>query len=222
MSFDVRPLIGIPMERTVTDIAFLRFWEIARESNIPLIQLPYGRCDVNRNRIARFLMSTDYTHVIMLDLDHIHPIDIAERLLRWQVDDPKKLVVGGLNFMRAKPYEACAYLKVPYDNELHSIVRWDEGIAKVDAIGFGCISFSREVFDIIPDPWFRTIYTSPNDFPGEDMYFSEQCHKYGVDIWCDTSTTSPHIGVDLVDQEFFHTYLTENPVEIVEKEETND
>lgn len=208
---DIKPIVGIPMERTVSDIAFLHFWEIARMTGVPLIQLPYGRGDVNRNRLARVLMQEpEYTHLVMLDLDHVHPLDILDRLLRWQVDDPSKLVVGGLNFKRAKPYDACAYVRSD-KGTLHPIAKWEDGLAKVDAIGFGCVSFSREVFDIIPDPWFQTIYNREYDFPGDDMFFCEQCEKYGVDVWCDTTTTSPHIGVDLVGQETYLSYIATHP-----------
>jgi len=209
----VKPLIGIPMERTVTDIAFIRFWEIAVYSGAPLIPLPYGRCDVNRNRLARFLMQTDYTHLVMLDVDHVHPVDIVQRLTRWQEEDLSRLVVGGLNFKRAHPYDACAYLRMS-DGLLHAVANWGDGLAKVDAIGFGCVSFSRSVFDLIPDPWFQTVYDREDNFPGEDMFFSKLCEDRKIDIWCDTTTTSPHIGVNLIDQSFYKKHSIENPEEI--------
>ena len=208
---EIKPIIGIPMERNVSDIAFIRFWEIAASNGFPLIPLPYGRADVNRNRLARFFMQTDSSHLIMLDLDHIHPHDVVQKLLRWQVQDPKRLVVGGLNFKRAKPYEACAYLRM--EDGLHPLVKWGEGLAEVDAIGFGCVSFAREVFNIVDDPWFRTIYDAENDFPGEDIYFSNECKRKGVSIWCDTTLTSPHIAVELVGQELHNKHLDENPVD---------
>lgn len=206
----ITPVIGIPMERTVSDIAFLRFWEIARMSAVPLIQLPYGRADVNRNRIAQtFLNYPDFTHLIMLDLDHIHPLDVVERLIRFanQCD-----VVGGLNFQRGFPYEACAYVKI--DGEYHSIAKWEGGLIKVDAIGFGCVCIARHVLEVIPPPWFETIYTPELNFPGDDMYFSQRCAAYGFDIYCDTTLTSPHIATHTIDYDFY--LKTLEGVEIME------
>jgi hypothetical protein len=211
----IRIAVGIPMERNVQDAAFLGFWQIARRG-WPLVDHLYGRTDANRNKIASALVRSDFTHVFMLDLDHIHAPDIVEHHARWVLDDPDKLVVGGLHFRRGEPFEPCAFVYGP-DGDLHAPADWEPGLYKVGAIGHGSILISRKVFEQLPKPWWAYTYqfASDDSYPSEDMFFCSRCRQAGIDLWCDTTITSPHLITNTVDESTFRTWLAEHPANVV-------
>ena len=175
------------------------------------LNINYTRTDLARNTAAMKLLGSDFTHLVMLDIDHKHPIDIISRLARWFLMDKyipengirKNIqVVGGLNFRRSSPHDPCCHL-FGKDGNIYAPAAWTDGLLKVDAIGTGSIMIAKEVFEIIPPPWFYNVYdrTWENVFPGEDMGFSRNCNKYGIGMYVDTTTTSEHIttqkiGVD--------------------------
>ncbi len=205
-----RPVVAIPMERTITEHAFHAFMNIAK-SGVEFFQLPYSvRQDVARDMFSKKLLASDFTHIIMLDSDHTHPVDIVERFVKWIIDDPDKVVIGGLNFKRSTPHDPCVFL--PGENgEIMKLTEWPAGLLKVANaygpgwLGSGSICIARTVFERIPGPWWRYNYSGYDleHFPGVDIYFSELCHKYNIDLWLDTELTSPHLVIGGID---FATY----------------
>jgi hypothetical protein len=205
----IKPLLGIPYERTGTVNAecFAAFLRIARQG-WDLVSTDYGRTDVTRNRLAQALLKTDHTHLVMLDADHVHPPDVVKNLLRWADKDRDAYqVVGGLNYRRGEPYEACAFLRdergiyYTYDD-------WPAGLHQVAVVGTGCICIDRRVFETIPPPWFCYEYPQAStddgsfNWPAEDTYFAHQCEKYGIAQWVDTTITSPHARTVYVDRQY--------------------
>jgi hypothetical protein len=207
----IRVVVAIPMERTVSDHAFNAFWEIARKG-WPAFHRPYGRTDIHRNVFAQMLLNSEFTHLVMLDADHIHPPDVVERLVRWIWLDPDKLVIGGLHFRRGEPFEPCAFI-FGSDGHLHAPAEWEPGLIKVDAIGHGTLLVSRKVFERIPGPWWCYDYSRYGEgiFPSEDMWFSRLCREHGIDMWCDTTLTSPHLITNVVDADTFRRYVADHP-----------
>ncbi len=120
---DIRVVVAIPMERQINQQAFWSFIRIAQQG-VPFFSLPYTRCDIARNSFAQDLLNSDHTHLLMLDSDHVHPTDIIQRLVRWVLEDSRRLVVGGLNFRRGEPYDACAYLKDD-DDTIYTLTEWE-------------------------------------------------------------------------------------------------
>jgi len=74
-----RIVVGIPMERTGTpddDITY-NFFNIFQQG-WPLVRVPYMSSASARNRMARALLESDkFTHLVMLDIDHLHPADVV-------------------------------------------------------------------------------------------------------------------------------------------------
>lgn len=207
--------VGVPMERTLTDWAFTHFWQIAKRG-WPLIDHVYGRTDLNRNRMGKFILQQpDYTHICMLDLDHIHAPNIVERLASWVLDDPDRLIVSGLHFRRAAPFDPCAFV-YGADGQLHAPVEWEPGLFEVHAVGHGSILIAREVFERLPEPWWAYTYqdVEHNVFPSEDMWFSHLCRENGIKMWVDTTITSPHIIMNIVDEDTFRRWVADNPHQI--------
>lgn len=205
---DIRVIIGIPMERTMLQEAFFGFAAILQQG-WPLARLPYTRNDIARHRLTKFMLDGDYTHLVMLDSDHVHPPYIVQRLARWVQGYPDRVkVVGGLNFRRGQPYDPCAFVD-PGDGQFHRMAEWAKGAVEVDALGTGSIMIARSVFEAMPEDagWYDYQYPNHEGWPGTDMTFSARCREHGISLWCDTTTTSPHIGTQLIDERAYRSWL---------------
>ena len=126
------------------------------------------------------------THILYLDADHVHPPTIVADLLAHDVD-----VVGGLNYTRKR--RACA---LPADDER---IHKDTGLRQCLAVGTGSLLVRTSVFERIKWPWFYFDYSNAKSggmWEGEDTGFCRRCEDAGIEIWCDTGTTSPHLDTD--------------------------
>jgi len=198
-----RILVAFLLERTISyaDLVFPACMQIAAQGPV-VLNTPYQRTDLARNRASMELLKSDFTHLLMLDIDHVHPHDIIQRLAKWVLKDPKKYqVVGGLNFRRSEPYDPCAY-KTGADGSMYTIA-WekDDEIVEVDRLGTGSILIAREVFETIPPPWFWNDYSQSwrDAWPGEDIGFNKLCVQHGIKMWVDVTVTSPHITPAIID-----------------------
>lgn len=213
-----RPIIGVPLERAIShaDKVFWPFISIAQQG-WPFMQVPYGRTDLVRNKMAQHLLASHFTHVVMLDVDHVHPENIVQRLMANFIKFPDLKVVSGLNFRRCEPYDPCMFVRGD-DGKFYPVAEWEKGgLIKVDALGTGSIAIAREVFEMIEPPWFYNDYRLAMDdvWPGEDMGFSVNCHKAGIDLFVDTTITSPHLIDAVVDEGAFRMYMQDKQLESI-------
>ncbi len=210
-----RILTGVLQERAMSyaSYVFYDFWDIAMQGT-PIIKMPYVRTDIARNKMAIQTLKSDYTHLLMLDIDHRHPIEIIQRLARWVLQKPEVQVVGGLNFRRGKPFDPCCGFWDDEDDDggILRPVEWEPGLLKMDMVGTGSMLIAREVFELIPPPWFAFDYSMvwKDRWPGEDIWFSKLCNEYGVDLYVDTTCTSPHMADALITEDIFRSELAKN------------
>lgn len=213
---EVRPVIGIPMERTGTpddDITY-DFFAIFRQG-WPFIRVPYMPSAAARNVMGRALLENQegFTHLVMLDIDHRHPVDVVYRLVRRVEQDPAKLVVGGLNFRRSPPHDPCVFFLA--EDGYHQMAAWPQVPFRVDILGTGSIIIAKEVFERIEYPWFSRDYGTlehPRN-AGDDVTFSLKCRAAGIDLWCDPQIVSPHLGKQWITAESYVRYVQEHAIE---------
>lgn len=212
---EIRVLIGVPMERTIGQQAFFGFVQIFTQG-WPVAKLEYTRNDIARCKFGEFLVNSNYTHLVMLDSDHVHHEFIVQRLARWFRAYPDEVrVCGGLNFRRGAPYDPCAFVD-PGDGAFRRMAQWSRGAIEVDALGSGSMMIHRSVFEQLPhengNPWFGYDYADVAGWPGTDMWFSRRCREAGIALWCDTTTVSPHVGDKLIDETTYRAWLQEHGV----------
>lgn len=212
-----RILVGIPLERSVSyaDKVFHQFLAIASQGPI-FLREPYGRTDLVRNKFVQRLLTSDASHLLMLDIDHIHPMKIVQQLAKWPLLDPSIRVVGGMNFRRGKPFDpVCGIYNNGHKRRL-MITEWEQGLIQVDECGAGSLLVARSVFEEMEPPWFFNVYDNvwENDWPGEDIGFSRKCRDLGIPMYVDTTTSSPHCIESLVTEATYRRYLETHPQEI--------
>lgn len=202
----VKPILSIPLERNVPGETFWHFMAIAQRG-WPLLQMEYMRTDQARNTAAQHLLDNEgFTHLVMLDLDHQHPVDIVDRFIQDIEQYPQIEVLGGLNFRRCPPHDALAFVR-DEQGGLWSIPEWSSPkIFRCAAIGTGAICIARRVFEAIPYPWFAYEYPDTKHHPTEDIWFCERCREAGIKIFCDTRIISPHMRPEWIDGESSRRY----------------
>jgi len=200
-------LVGIPLERNISAICFGHFLAIAKRG-YNIAAGSYGPTHAARNILAQELLKSDCTHLLMLDSDMLHPVDIVERLTRW-LDRPEQEqpeIIGALYFRRGMPYDPCAYMFAE-DGSLLSLATWPQGLIKVDAIGTGAILIARSVFEKIAFPWFEYTYWNGRALSSEDIVFCRKCHAAHIPIWCDTTTVVPHMTEAPITKQVYHDFI---------------
>lgn len=207
-----RIVVGIPIERAMSHASqvFFPFMAIAAQG-VPMMKFPYGRTDLVRNKMAMELLRSDFTHLLMLDFDHVHPQYIVQQLAKWVLLSPEVKVVGGLNFRRGAPFDPCAFIQGE-DGKFYPPIEWGQGLVEVDQLGTGSILIAREVFEVLDPPWFFNSYDRvwEDAWPGEDIGFSNKCREKGIKLYVDTTTTSPHMIDAWVDESSYRQYVAEN------------
>lgn len=153
--------------------------------------------DWARNSLARKAVdcSSEYTgkrysHIFWLDADHTFNPDLACQLARHmalkEVD-----AVSALYYSRTGPTLPVAYVKDSSDNEYkhYPLIEVPNMLCEVDAFGFGACLMKREVFEIVPEPWFTIDYRA-----GEDIAFCVKAKKHGIRFFLDGQYKLGHVG----------------------------
>jgi hypothetical protein len=172
-----------------------------------LIHIPHARTDVARNEIVNIFLdnsSSPEDVLVMLDIDHDHPMDTVERLAASPGD-----ITGALAFRRSAPYDPQFYLaaevepgEVKEGDYVFQMSEWPKGQLEVEAVGFGAVAIKRRVFDVMkeagePFPYFRISYDHyrRGKAPGEDIPFCYAAKRLGLKVMVDTTFETPHHGV---------------------------
>lgn len=214
--------VGIPRERIyLTQFVDNRDAILARIHEMGLDcgywQQEGHRVDRNRDGICKqFLNHKDKPEwLLMIDTDMEHPVDLAERLVRW-----KKPIVGGLYFHRGKTHDPFVFLNAPespdeyerigrqwapmrdevYDFLIRAGIPMRDGsvvvdgvdshaLLECDAVATGAFLLHRSVIEAIKPPWFEYIAGGNS----EDLIFCAKAkEEYGFPVYCDLSTISGH------------------------------
>lgn len=98
-------------------------------------------------------------------------------------------VVGALAFTARDPITPVIYkfTETPRGRRCDPILDYKrDQLQQVDAIGFGVVLIQATVFRKLPKPWFSI----PGS--GEDIQFCDECRKYKIPVYVDTSAKTVH------------------------------
>ena len=132
------------------------------------------------------------SHVLWIDSDMMFPQTGLERLLEHD-----KPVVGAFYNKRVPPYPTVGHL-IDQTSDVSQ-----GGIFRADVMPHGFVLIKREVYETLPMPWYYESYdpdvvteSDPTGMVGEDVNFSRDCVKNGIEMWCDADLTfdCAHIG----------------------------
>ena len=200
------------------DDVFYNFMAIA-QGGIDFFALNYNRTDVARNKAGEALLDSQFTHLLMLDSDHPHPIDIVQRLARRVLEDPERLVVGAMSFRRGEPYDPLAWKVV--GKSYYTVHDWEpDSIFEVDMLATPAMLIHRSVFEKVSKPWFFYDYSMVDQpefsWPTEDVGFCKKVRAAGIKIYCDTSIITPHMRAVKVDEKTYRTWCEMHPDNLVD------
>jgi hypothetical protein len=181
------------------------------------IDVPPQRTDLVRNMLIDVFMSkSDDPHdtLIMFDEDHLHDIDSAEKLVKWDVP-----IVGALAFKRGPNYSPLAWVREA--DGFHAMAKWAKGeLVKVDAVGVNACAMQRGAILQLEAwgfyrPFFRYEYRTKEAFyPSEDMPFFRACVGANVPCYVDTSWEALHKTDGWVGADSWETWVADHPQEL--------
>ena len=186
----IAPAIVVPWQPALSnaDIVVPALLDIAAQG-FTFLNYPAQPAAQTLNMAANYVRThEEFTHLINLDIDHVHPPDTINKLCELVGFRQEIKIAGGINYMRQEPHSPCYWV-----NEDGCGIR----------IGFGCTIVSRELFEVIEPPWFMYDYSKMTldpdyQYPGPDMYFCNKAVEAGYEIFVHPDLTSPHISTKLI------------------------
>ena len=177
--------IALPLSHHMIPSAFFDSFIALQKPPYIYLRTSNGPIEEMRNSLVRDAMQSNCTHIIMMDVDQVYPVDTVTKLLAH------KLPVVGCQIHRRYPPFDPLMLKGEL-GKYQTIKEWEpDSLVEVDATGTGCLLFDMDVFRKMPAPWFRS--RKHNGKPvGEDIGFCSDLRAAGYRIFVDTSIKVPH------------------------------
>lgn len=184
----MKVLVGIPAGRLIETETATSLIGMKRNCRLGVFA-PIGySVDTARNLVVEHALEIGYDYILWIDSDIIVPKDILTKLLAHKEDIVSGVysykVIGATEAVAKKYGPDGIYLDLQLDD-----VRAMKGLQEIDAVGFGCILTSTEVFKKMKPPYF--IY---DDDMGEDVYFCKNAQALGYKVWLDPAIKCGHIG----------------------------
>lgn len=154
-----------------------------------------------RNEIVKFARKENAKYLFFLGDDVITPPHTLRTLLYRMENGPKNLgVIGGVYCSKSNPPAPLVFR----GNGAGTYWDWKVGeFFEVTGLGMDCTLIKLEVFDDLPEPWFRTIdedsfldgINAANQWT-EDLYFLNKLNEQGkYKTFCDGSVICDHFDV---------------------------
>jgi hypothetical protein len=188
--------IGIPCTFPFIPSSFFYSFALMDKPDYTFIHADNGPIDTLRNDIVKKALAVGATSLLMCDVDMVYHPKTIPQLLSHRLP-----VVGAMSFRRYPPFDPIM-LKVNGDR-YKSIEEWEEGsLVEVDATGAGCLMFDMQIFNKMPQPWFRfQINPDSGATIGEDVGFCQDLKAAGYKIFVDTSVPSDHLTTFAVNRQ---------------------
>ena len=151
-----------------------------------------SRLTKSHNACLLYAMQNGFKHILHLETDVMPEPDVIERLLAH-----KKKVVGAMYYRdegKSRKLMVQRHIRRAYNNILavnmgpqDDVCFINGTLKKVAHVGLGCVLIDLNIFK----NGFVFRYKQGID-AAPDSYFAEDCFRYGIDIWADTSLICEH------------------------------
>jgi len=166
-----------------------------------------------RQNLAKGFIGSDAEWSLWLDSDMILPCDTLTEMLKWANALDAKFLTGiyhqrqgnykplaMLNTLKNEKGEVIKTGKDKYHSFFIDIPDEIKDAVELDLCGFGCVLIHREVFEKMPQPWFRFLFgddvpgMKPDQYVSEDFYFCVKARELGYKIYGLPSLNLGHIS----------------------------
>lgn len=154
----------------------LAHWLRQQPSELCLVT-PQGNQIPRQRNMAVHAMQGDW--LFFIDSDCAPPVDVLPRLLSHNVP-----LVGGVVLERYSPFYVAATKSLEPAEKWRADELPKDGLLPVPAMGTGCLLVRREVFDAVPEPWFKCGQLIP-DCLTEDTEFCLRASEAGFPVYLD-------------------------------------
>ena len=150
----------------------------------------------SRESICEMGLKRNATHVLMLDTDMVYPVDTLTRLLAANVP-----VICGFAVARGVPHqpvfgtrEKDYFYQTAYPTEPGTMAgKRLGGVQRSYVVGGAALLIRTEVLRKLPRPWFAFQERTEAGIVGEDLWFSEQCHRASIPTYVHTGVCVGHL-----------------------------
>jgi len=188
--------ICVPIFDSVAAESFVSFMAMGNgleDLDIPHTVLVQERMSIalaRENLTKRASEIPEVTHALFIDADMtFDTLDVVALL------QDNKAIVGGLAFMRRKPFWPAVYTEDGAGKFKVMPNPAKNRILKVRGIGASFLLISRLVLEMGAEQWW-----SAHPELGEDLSFCREASDKGLDIFCDTHVTPGHVAHITIDE----------------------
>jgi hypothetical protein len=158
-----------------------------------------------RNIASDIAIKAEYDFVFMCDLDMDYPADCILRLFKrfTEFNNGLNIIVGSAR-KRSPPFEYTQFYKTDitdFNESSNRVVpdRMSNELVKIEGSGLVGALIPIPLFELIPKPFFETIYQSDGRYTGEDINFAKKCKANGISLWLDPQVTYGHELIKMID-----------------------
>lgn len=154
----------------------------------------HERLNVSHNACVLHALKNGFKHMLHLETDVMPEEDVIERLLFH-----RKKVVGALYYRdegKSRKLMIQKHIYRAYNNIMAVNIGPQDDVCfvngtlkKVAHVGLGCVLINTSIFKNFTFRFKVGIDAAP------DTYFAEDCFRFGIDIWADTSLVCEHQNV---------------------------
>lgn len=192
--------IGVPTSEMGKQAIFYDYFDNMKKPMGTIIIRPHAQSPAaGRNLVIDAALKNDATHILFIDDDTIPPVDIVEKLARWDKD-----MVTGVYCMRNSPHYPIIFEDADEQGRcLHYNMddAKSEGLVKLRAAGLGACLIKTEVFRGMEAPWIRLGELDPENWC-DDIGFFHRAYLAGFELYADLSVRSGHMATTIVSPDF--------------------
>ena len=201
-------LIAVPTYENIMPDTFKSIYSLDGGGHYLVFDFVRGYdCATARNNIAKEAMDEDADYVLMVDNDVVLPGDILLTMLEDQKDiclgyyahrSTDNSYQGRTCVCKLRDENGKKYFNYPAESEytaheMKEMRSRGEHKILIHGGGMGCALINTDIFRAIDYPWYDWVNYKDWGMLSEDLYFCEQCHKLGIDIWTDTRAECGHM-----------------------------